>query len=123
LLSALFLAQLIRKIKKIYFFGFHATHYKKSVSYIGYIGGVLLPIKNEMANTTKNTRNRILAICEASAAIPVKPNSPAIRARTRKAIDQLSIKFLCNSRKCFYEIIRLLDGKRRDLPFQKHASR
>jgi hypothetical protein len=43
-----------------------------------------------IAKTTRKTKNKILAISAAPAAIPVNPNNPAIAAKTRKNKAHLS---------------------------------
>lgn len=48
------------------------------------------PIKAR-ANKTRKTKNKIFAILAAPAAIPVKPNSAAIKAITKKITDQRNI--------------------------------
>ena len=50
-----------------------------------------LPVINEMINRTINMKNRILAILAAPAAIPPKPNTPAIMAKMIKMIVQRNI--------------------------------
>ncbi len=50
-----------------------------------------LPVINEMINRTINMKNRILAILAAPAAIPPKPNTPAIMAKMINMIVQRNI--------------------------------
>ncbi len=52
---------------------------------------LFLPVINEMINRTINMKNRILAILAAPAAIPPKPNTPAIMAKMIKMIVQRNI--------------------------------
>ena len=52
---------------------------------------LFLPVINEMINRTINMKNRILAILAAPAAIPPKPNTPAIMAKMINMIVQRNI--------------------------------
>jgi hypothetical protein len=52
---------------------------------------VVLPETNEIINKTKKTKNKILAIPAAPAAIPPKPNTAAIIATTKKITVQRNI--------------------------------
>jgi hypothetical protein len=52
---------------------------------------VVLPETNEIINKTKKTKNKILAIPAAPAAIPPKPNTAAIIATIKKITDQRNI--------------------------------
>lgn len=52
---------------------------------------LFLPEINDMINRTINMKNRILAILAAPAAIPPKPNTPAIMAKMIKMIVQRNI--------------------------------
>src|SRR5688500_3358025 len=49
------------------------------------------PITKLTTNKTRNTTNRIQAICVAAPAIPVSPRTPAINPIIRKVIAQLSM--------------------------------
>ena len=51
----------------------------------------LLPLINESINNTINMKNKTLAILAAPAAIPPKPNIPAIIARIIKMTVQRNI--------------------------------
>ena len=55
------------------------------------------PINSEITNTTRNTKNKILAIEAAPAAIPPNPKIAAIMATTKNTIVQrnMVLKFLC----------------------------
>lgn len=52
---------------------------------------LFLPVINEMMNSTMNMKNKILAILAAPAAIPPKPNTPAIMAKMINMIVQRNI--------------------------------
>ena len=60
------------------------------VSYYFFLKIVMPSIKNSTTNIAK-TKNRILAIDAAPAAIPVKPNNAAIMAMMKKIAAHLSI--------------------------------
>ena len=49
------------------------------------------PTISEITNSTRKIKNRILAIPAALAAMPVNPNSPAIKATTKNINDQRNI--------------------------------
>lgn len=51
----------------------------------------VLPLINEITNNTKNMKNKTFAILAAPAAIPPKPNIPAIIARIIKMTVQRNI--------------------------------
>ena len=52
---------------------------------------LLLPNISDITKSTRKTTNSILAIDAAPAAIPPKPNTAAMMAIIRKAIDQRNI--------------------------------
>jgi hypothetical protein len=52
-----------------------------------------MPCMSEKTNSIKNIINKTLAIIALSPATPEKPRAPAIKARTKKTITQLSIIF------------------------------
>jgi hypothetical protein len=52
---------------------------------------LFLPDISEMINSTMNMKNKILAILAAPAAIPPKPNTPAIMAKMINMIVQRNI--------------------------------
>ena len=62
---------------------------RRLVSYEGVL------FKKKLAtHTTRNTKNRIFAIPAAEPAIPPKPNTPAMSAKTKNVNAQFSIMIL-----------------------------
>ena len=55
---------------------------------------MVMPNKRTTSHTAKKIKNRVLAIAAAPAAMPVKPNIPAIIAITRKMNDHRNITFV-----------------------------
>jgi hypothetical protein len=91
-------------------FTFHKKHFtihKKRRKYlllrrfffirlINYCYTFVLPDINEITNNTKNIKNKTFAILAAPAAIPPKPNIPAMMARIIKMTVQRNIGFVFN---------------------------
>ena len=63
---------------------------------------LLLPNINDKINSTKNRKNKNLAIPAAPAAIPPKPNIAAIIATTRNINVQRNIALNFNDEQCIH---------------------
>ena len=64
------------------------------------------PVKREITNRTKKTKNRIFAIPAAPAAIPPNPNTAATIATIRKITDQRNIVLRFKFKNWFNQVLK-----------------